>query len=284
MKHIRWGDHDKYFGPFTYAHSKKEFNPFAVILGSGDEDHPGSYLRIGAFHRTLICALPPVIPPHRIKVIAGSWDAATVARLGRNWYWNITEREYGFSYDHSAGIGSGGFFQLFLGRQTNDSSTEQRRGYFTPWNNWRHVRHSFYDLEGKHFWSEPERKSAPFTDEYWGNLRAAEAECPTRTFAFADFDGEKLTAKTRIEERQWELGTGWFKWLCHFRKPIISRDLDIEFSGETGKRKGSWKGGTVGHSIEMLPGELHEVAFRRYCAEHEMKFGGEVGISQLTTQ
>ena len=32
------------------------------------------------------------------------------------------------------------------------------------------------------------------------------------------------------------------------------------------------KGGTVGHSIDMLPGELHEAAFRRYCEkEHRAK-------------
>ena len=107
--------------------------------------------------------------------------------------------------------------------------------------------------------------------------------CPTKTFAFTDFDGEQLTAKTRIEERQWELGTGWFKWLSHFHKPIIHRSLDIDFSGETGRRKGSWKGGICGTSIEMLPGELHEAAFKRYCdgedrreGKRDMRFIGEV--------
>lgn len=54
----------------------------------------------------------------------------------------------------------------------------------------------------------------------------------------------------------------------------VRRSLDIQFSGETGTRKGSWKGGTVGHSIDMLPGELHEAAFRRYCSEHKMAFVG----------
>jgi hypothetical protein len=108
--------------------------------------------------------------------------------------------------------------------------------------------------------------------EGWEARKEAEDSCPSRTFAFKDFDGEELTAKTKIEERQWELGTGWFKWLSIFHKPIIQRSLDIDFSNETGRRKGSWKGGTVGHSIEMLPGELHASAFRRYCAEHEMTF------------
>lgn len=52
----------------------------------------------------------------------------------------------------------------------------------------------------------------------------------------------------------------------------ISRCLSLQFSKETGKEKGSWKGGTVGHAIEMLPNEMHKSAFQRYCAQHEMKF------------
>jgi hypothetical protein len=39
--------------------------------------------------------------------------------------------------------------------------------------------------------------------------------------------------------------------------------------------KGSWKGGTVGHSIAMLPGELHGAAFARYCEQHEMTLQAE---------
>jgi hypothetical protein len=83
-----------------------------------------------------------------------------------------------------------------------------------------------------------------------------------------------LSAKTRIEEREWRYGRGWFKWLSWFRQPKVWRALDIDFSGETGEEKGSWKGGTMGTSIGMLPGELHESAFRRYCAEHNMTFIG----------
>jgi hypothetical protein len=117
------------------------------------------------------------------------------------------------------------------------------------------------------------RVRLPGFDGFRQEQAAAEA-CPTVTFNFADFDATLLQATTRIEEREWWLGEGWFKWLAWFARPKVVRSLDIAFSGETGKRKGSWKGGTVGTSIRMLPGELHEAAFRRYCAEHEMTFGG----------
>jgi hypothetical protein len=106
----------------------------------------------------------------------------------------------------------------------------------------------------------------------WEEKRKIEESCPSITFQFSDFDGEKITARTHIEEYQWLFGAGWFKWLAWFRKPKICRYLEIEFANETGRRKGSWKGGTLGHAIEMAPNELHEAAFRRYCAEHEMTF------------
>jgi hypothetical protein len=278
MKNRKWGDNDKYFGPFTYARDK--YRNLSFILGSGNcEDSAGCYIRVAGFGHTLIISLPQIIMPYREKITASSWDDDTVKRMGRNWYWKYDEREYGFSYAGSGCIGDGGFLQVFLGRQTQDSSNEQRWSCFTPWNNWRHVRHIYYDLDGKLFTSEPQ-DYIDFTtkagNDKCGAWKAVVDTCPTRTFSFRDFDGEALTAKTRAEECQWELGTGWFKWLSHFHKPIIRRSLDIDFSGETGKRKGSWEGGTVGHSIEMLPGELHESAFRRYCAEHEMTFFGYI--------
>jgi hypothetical protein len=143
------------------------------------------------------------------------------------------------------------------------------------------VRKSLYGLQGEHVWTEPQTNwrllNVQENIEAHRKIWEAEESCPTVSFAFTDFDGEALTAKTKIEEREWRAGTGWFKWLSYFRTPIIHRSLDIRFSGETGKRKGSWKGGTVGHSIEMNPGELHESAFRRYCAEHEMKFNQHEG-------
>jgi hypothetical protein len=267
IAHIRWADNDRYLGPVTYSWTER-YRPFAAVLDSGDDDESaGCRLRFSAFGHTLIVALPPVIKPWRRKIVA-NWDAATVARLGRDWYWDAHPRRYGFSC-------SEGHLNLYLGRQTGDSRTEQRWGTFLPWTQWRHIRHSFYGLAGEHYWTEPRYKAKLGEPNNWYDVyRAAKDACPSRTFAFADFDGEALTVRTLIEEGEWRFGTGWFRWLSVFRKPNIKRSLDLEFSGETGKRKGSWKGGTTGHSIGMLPGELHESAFRRYCEAHEMKFHG----------
>jgi hypothetical protein len=213
-------------------------------------------------------ALPSwVLRPERHKVVPG-WDEATIARLGRDWYWNVIERAFGFSLVE-------GHLYLSLGRQTHDSSTTQRWSCFLPWTQWRFVRHSLYDLNGALFADLPHR--ARWDTPEYEEGRRLEDTSPTVTFAFKDFDGEAMTATTKIEEREWLFGTGWFKWLSIFARPKVRRSLDIRFSGETGERKGSWKGGTIGHSIDVQPGEPHTSAFRRYCQEHKMEFVGIVG-------
>lgn len=268
----RWSDNDKYFGPFTYAYSAR-YRPLAVVLSSCDEEgynYQGpnsSTLRLSAFGFTLIAQLPEIVSPRKEKFFPG-WDEATVARLGRNWYWDIDQREFGFSY-------SEGFLQVFRGRRTTSSLTDRTKSWFLPWTQWCHVRHSYYDLDGSHFWTEPANMPAWSLSRLRENIKPAEDRCPTVKYAFKDFDGEDIVATCRIEEREWRFGKGYFKWLSAFRRSMIKRSLCLDFSKETGRRKGSWKGGTLGHAIDMLAGEAPEAAFRRYCAEHEMKFVGE---------
>ncbi len=260
----RWsGDHDYQLWPFTFSFSNYRSLGIKLDSGSAAHENPGCHLILQLYGFTIIMELPPVILPWRRKVMATGWDATTVARMGRNWYYDEHPREYGFNL-------SNGFLQLFYGRQTGDSETTQDWCWFLPWTQWRHVRYSLYDLEGNHYWTEQNGRYS--YDERF----AKEEECPSVSFEFDDYDGERITARTHIEEREWHAGEGWFKWLSVFRKANINRMLDIDFSKETGREKGSWKGGTTGHGIDMRPGELHESAFRRYCAEHRMTFIGQV--------
>ena len=258
MRKRRWSDNDHHFWPFTL--SVGDYPRYGIMLDSGADVHPGCHIRFAAFRCTLIMELPPIIRPWRERIVATTWDAATVERMGRNWYFNEHARECGFSFVEGA-------LHVHYGAQTHDSTTDRVKVFFLPWRNWRFVRHSLYGLDGEHFWTQADRKD-------WEANFAAKDACPSVSFEFDDFDGERITAKTRIEEREWRFGEGYFKWLSLFRKPRISRTLDIDFSKETGRRKGSWKGGTVGHSIDLRPGELHEPAFRRYCAKHDMTFVG----------
>lgn len=279
MKALRWGDQDRYCGPFTWSYSAAYPHWSITISSRGDDDgdswNGGSALHVHLGKATLIVALPGIVRPWREKVYPASWDAATIQRLGRDWYWKVDHRKYGFSY-------SNGFLSVYYGRTGGacaDSSIEQHWGYFLPWTQWRHVRHSLYDLSGEHFWTDPKGDEPTLIGDGWEVYENAKEACPCAAFAFDDFDGQRLTATTRIEEREWHFGTGWFKWLSWFRRPMVKRSLDIEFSGETGRAKGSWKGGTIGTGIEMLPGELHEAAFRRHCDEERRSKHGHYRIS-----
>lgn len=256
-----WSDTERRFGPFVYDGSSI-YTAGIQLVSKGDESRRAS-LRFFGFRRTLILLLPGwVLRPYAEKVKAGSWDDDTVVRLGRDWYWHIEPREFGFTIHD-------GHLSVSFGRQSHDSSTEQRWGMFLPWTQWRHVRHSFYDLNGNFFAHVPDRD--------WEARRNLEDACPARRFEFLDFDGERITASTRIEEREWRFGEGRFKWLSLFRRPKIRRSLDLKFSAEVGPRKGSWKGGTIRHGCDMQPGELHEAAFRRYCAENGLTFVAQIG-------
>lgn len=264
LRALRWGDTDRYFGPFTWSYNNDSPHLAVVLKSRGDDDSgdKSCSLRISLHKATLIIALPDLVRPHRSKVYPKSWDAETIKRLGRNWYWDIDPRKYGFSLNN-------GYLSVYYGRTGGacaDSNIQRQWGCFLPWTQWRIVRHSLYGLAGEHVYTEPDGGD-------WTAYNAAKNACPTVKFTIEDYDGEKIVAATMIEEREWHFGTGWFKWLSWFCRPKICRSLDIRFSSETGPEKGSWKGGIIGTGIDMRPGEDHESAFRRYCNEqHRSKY------------
>lgn len=256
MKPIRWGDSDKYFGPFTYS-TDTLHRSIELMLASGDGDeYPGCRLLAKAFGRTLILALPAIIKPKR------EWIAFTNSDAGG--YWDMREREYGFQlYD--------GLFSISYGAHESDMLKDKRKSWFIPWLNYRLVRHSYYGLHGEEY------ITLPFKERRRGVIVEKPPEpyvFPSITYDFLDFDGELIQAETRIEEMEWRLGEGWFKWLSWFTIPTVNRTLEIKFSKGTGDRKNSWKGGVIGTGESMSRHELHEQAFERYCDKNNMLFIG----------
>lgn len=72
------------------------------------------------------------------------------------------------------------------------------------------------------------------------------------TYDYKDsYDGEVIPTRIYVEEREWR--PKWLKWTSLFAKS--RRTIDVHFSKEVGKRKGSWKGGTTGCGYELLPNE-----------------------------
>lgn len=265
----RWSDNDRYFGPFTYSRDGKHYRPFSLMLVSGKEEHPGCALRIRAFGYTLITSLPAIIKPYREWIDTSRYDWSKSPAGG---YWDEHRTEYGLTVAEGA-------LHVHYGAQTHSSDTTRSKVWFIPWKSHRHVRHSLYDLNGDHFATVPQRGprakigEGPWSN-WWAVQTALQDACPTAQFEFRDFDRELITATCRIEERQWKKGEGKFRWLSIFWPDKIVRSLDLKFSSEVGRRKGSWKGGTIGHSIDMLPGELHEAAFKRYCEQQRLEYVG----------
>lgn len=260
----RLTDHDKQFGPITVGRTAT-WRPWRLVWSSGGNDgcdKTANTLTAYGFGWIAQARLPNVLRPWRIRHRA-NWDAATVTRLGRDWYYETHPREYGFSL-------CDGFLQLFFGPQTHDSISTKDWCVHLPWTQWRHVRFSLYRPDGSHFWTQHDSPGLAKYEEQ----RKAEDECPKVRFLFDDFDGERIIATCHVEELEWRFGVGWFRWLSLFRGPKIRRSLSLTFSAEVGPEKGSWKGGTIGHGADMLPGDTCESAFRRYCEqEHRSKYG-----------
>ena len=227
---------------------KIEPNPHGSLwidLHSGDDDYPGCRLSIAAFNKYFTQRLPNwlVRPYKKQNDFRGSK------------YTTLHDRTYGVSLTDN-------YLSFHFGRQMDDSEEDKQKGFFLPWGEWEHVRHTLYNLDGS-------VHVASVGDKYkeWEEARKS---VPKAEFNCKDFDGMEFATTAFIEEREWRRGVGWFKWLRWFVQPKISRSLDLRFSEPIGRRKDSWKGGTTGHGINMQPNESVKSAFQRYCDEHEL--------------
>lgn len=98
--------------------------------------------------------------------------------------------------------------------------------------------------------------------ELFGDNPAYQEEHPF-TYTLNSGEVQERIATCYVEERQWHR-----KWLPLWT--MNRRVIDVSFDDEVGKRTGSWKGGTVGCSYDLLKGESIESCLRRM--EKERKF------------
>jgi hypothetical protein len=76
---------------------------------------------------------------------------------------------------------------------------------------------------------------------------------------------QKRTAAVHVERMEWRA-----RWWPIIRRKQIRISIDVNFNEEVGEKSGSWKGGCVGCSYDMLPNETPEQCLRRM--ERERKF------------
>lgn len=272
----RLTDRDRHLGRYiTYAPTTFRATRLEFCTGGGDEEHPRNHFIVGAFGWVARLALPwRLVPPYHKKVQAKYWSPADIERMGRDWYWQVDSRLFGFRYHD-------GSLHLFYGRSTLDSDTDRSKFFVAPWKNWHMRRLSIYDADGNLFWQYVN----PFGQRgmpYWQEMRSLKESGRLPQVAFTvDDAGTAVLATTTMEETEYTLGTGRWSWLRFFCAKRVCRTLKIEFNQEVGNEKGSWKGGLVGTSIEMLAGELHDGAMRRWCRQEHRDKGGRFTIQFL---
>lgn len=244
-------------------HERSRYASWRIGITSGCDEYPGCRLQMSMPGHWLTVRLPRILRPFTRWVDLTDAEWAKPRADGRKGYTEVFEREYSISYGE-------GYVHAHYGPQTHDSLTSKSWCAELPWMAWRFVRHSLYDLAGLHLCDMPE---GSFLGTYDARKAAEDAQ-PKAHFLFRDFDGEEIKVSCRVEEREWRRGRGWFRWLSLFWPAMVRRSLDLDFSSEVGRKKGSWKGGTVGHNIDMQPGESVEAAFIRYCAKQGLTFLG----------
>lgn len=249
-------------------HSKTAFWRFSFLISNSENDtYPGSrricHLNISLLGHHWWFTIPEIFKPKRVWVKSNYGVRRTRGGCG---YWNTINRYYGLTINDEA-------VHLYYGIQPGHWSRDDKENsdhvkvWFIPWKETRLVRLQYFNPDGSLFCSVYKAICSASLEYRWGDTQKAETAVPKSIFKFNDYDGEEIVCTTHIVEREWRWGKGWFKWVGSIRRPVIRRVLELSFSKEVGWNKGSWKGGTTGHSIEMLPGETPLQAFQRYGSD-----------------
>lgn len=234
---IRWsGDEDRYFGPFT-VHTARDPSIGVVFKFSDGDERRESYVRIHLGKLTVLFPIPCFVKPWR------QWVDVPGLPEGPGGYWLTGSHEYGLDLKrHEA--------HWKWGAQKNHWPNGGSGCWFYPWSE---------QVPVSDVLVHPDGSERPLGQE----------DACTTTFQVRDFDGEVIEAKVRFERSRYRVGKGLWHWL-RLGKTHTYHGVAIEFSAETGRRKGSWKGGVTGVYGPANHADGHEAALQKYCAEHGM--------------
>lgn len=154
------------------------------------------------------------------------------------WTYECDPPRYGIAFHN-------GMFWLYLGGKGNENGGGKWWTYTFPFINRIHVRHSI--LLNDDTWEHELRgENKQFYMDVW------DLKKKTWKGDFIDkYDGAVIPATIHVSEREWR--PKWLTWTKMFA--MIDRTIDVHFSAEVGRKKGSWKGGTIGCGHSLLPGE-----------------------------
>ena len=222
------------------------------LMTPHEEDSITQYnvLNIILFHTSWWFKIPQIIKP-KMKWVEFN------GKLGG--YIDYIQRDYGFSIGGEAlhihyGIQPGSWSSV------DKENSDHTKVYFLPWNQDRRIRYDFLNTDGSYYCSANDRSDGRID---FDAIRSAEESVTKIKFSFTE-NGNPNIATCHLEEWEYAKGTSWCSWLSLVTKNKVYRRLEIKFENETGPRSGSWKGGTMGTSINLEDGESALSAFIRY--------------------
>ena len=185
-------------------------------------------------------------------------------QTGKKGYTEFIQRSYGFSTCEDT-------VHVYYGIQPGNWSSRDPKNsdhaklFYIPWLKWERDYIEFLNLDHSVFSVYRDNKNGSIN---FDSLNEHKAKVPKIKFIIKDFDGEEIVATCYLQNSRYSRGYGLFRFLKYFDTKDYTR-MDIAFDKETGYEKGSWKGGTVGTSCEIKPGETPTAAFLRYANEKD---------------
>lgn len=270
FRHNEW--HNKYvilnFIDAYYRTCRDTLLGLAITSGDG-EDYAGNKLVIKLPHLSLWIRIPPLLKPwkerHTFTHLNEADKQRRLEQFGHLDYFTQHAREYGFHFT-TQGV------HYCYGAQTHDSTTN-KSGYSSfPWREYCVEYEAIYDANGKVHHEEHVSRKDRFTKTRWYEVRETMLR---QVFLLKDYDDQEIRAYCYLEKRVYRVGAGWIKkyfWFLRPRREFL--EMGIDFDGETGPEKGSWKGGTTGTGCRVEKGDKFDCQYliEKYCSkQHRAK-------------
>jgi len=133
-----------------------------------------------------------------------------------------------------------------------------------PWE-WRQVRHEVQRRDGS--WTPLLPHYGTRANDWQPRDDGRHKTAHEYTYKLRNGGVQHVIATIYVERREWRWKA--FKWLPFPR--MRCQAIDVNFNAEVGERAGSWKGGCIGCSYEMKPGETPEDTLRRMERERTFR-------------
>ncbi|MFZ1704434.1 MAG: hypothetical protein WAT79_08800 [Saprospiraceae bacterium] len=136
---------------------------------------------------------------------------------------------------------------IYVGGGGNFEGGKKWITFTMPWNlEW--YRTSLLLKDQKSWEHSNNKKRESFYEDKWKDPNLVFIE----THPYVDkYDNTTVNATITVEEREWR--PKWFMWTSLFS--TVRKSISIDFDNEVGKKKGSWKGGTIGCGYDIKKGE-----------------------------